>query len=411
MLAAGALQAQTGGQKTADIGYAVYTANSQVYIAGQVPGAIPGQTYFGANDAFVQAFNQNGKLLWSAQLGTSQNDVAYGVAADSTGVYVGGVTYGAFPGQTNGGNSDAFIAKYDLTGVQQWLHEFGNGGVDRIQALTSDGTNVYATGYTGDSLMGNQNLGGQDCFVQAWSQTGKPLWTTQFGTAGTDRCYGIAQNSSGIYIAGRTDGALPGNSSIGGIDAFVAAFDFNGNALWYKQFGTTADERGWGIALDPTGIYVTGRTEGSMSGERYKGDDDAFVIKFDYTGNQLWVDEFGTERFDRGTAMATDATGAYGAGYTQGTIPPGPSAGFVDCYIRKYDTAGDLLWSIQFGSDQYDDIWGAATDSTGVYVTGSAGGQLPGQTGTPHTFGFFLQKFDTNGNVLWVREISVAKGS
>lgn len=409
-MGAAALYGQ-GGVHSGDIAYAVATANNQVYVGGQVVGAIPGQTAFGDNDGFIQAYTPNGKHLWSAQFGTSARDVVNGVAADATGVYAAGLTEGAFPGQSFGGTSDAFVVKYDLNGTQLWLHQFGNGGVDRVQAVASDGTYLYVTGYTGGSLQGQTNLGAQDCFIQKWDQVGHLLWTKQFGTAGTDRAYGIVANGNGIFVAGRTDGALAGDFSQGGLDGFLVAFNPDGDQMWGTQFGTTYDERGWGIGADATGVYVTGRTEGVFPGQDYKGDDDAYFAKFDYSGVQQWVTEFGTRRFDRGTAVSTDSTGAYDVGYTQGTLAGQTSSGYVDVFVKKYDVNGKLLWTRQFGSDQFDAGWGTATDSSGVYIAGTAGGQLPGQSGTPKTSGFFLEKLDTDGNLLWVNEISVPHGN
>ena len=48
------------------------------------------------------------------QFGTSEFDAALGVSADSSGVYVVGSTGGEFPGQTNEGREDAFLAKFAI---------------------------------------------------------------------------------------------------------------------------------------------------------------------------------------------------------------------------------------------------------------------------------------------------------
>lgn len=389
-----------------DTAFGVATANNQVYIGGQVSGAIAGQQAFGKSDAFVQAYDQNGNVLWTSELGTSAKDEVNGVGADSTGVYVGGLTEGAFPGQSFLGATDLFVAKYDLNGNQLWLHEYGTTGLDRIQAGASDGTYFYVAGYTSGRLEGLPSFGGQDAFVQKWDQNGNLVWTVQFGTSGTDRAYGVVANAMGVFVCGRTDGTFSGHTSSGGLDAFLAAFDADGNLTWLNQFGTSADERGWGVGADSTGVYVTGRTEGAFPGQTYLGNDDAYTTKFDYQGNQLWLKEFGTPQFDRGTAVSTDLQhGVYSVGYTGGTLPMDHSAGSSDVYVRKFDQAGHTLWTVQFGSSQYDTAWSTATDSTGVYVSGSAGGMLPNQTGTPSPSGYFLQKLDFKGNLVWTREV------
>ena len=407
-----AAQAQ---DQSSDIAFAVSTGNKQVYIGGQAVGPIPpNQTYQGgAGDSFLQAFNQNGKLQWTAEFGSSGQDWANGVASDSTGVYAAGLTgEPGFAGQTYYGGTDAYLAKYSLTGTQLWLHEFGTAGDDRLQAAVSDGTYVYVTGYASAYLYGQPFAGEEDCIAQKWDQNGNLLWTTEFGTPGTERCYGIAVNSMGVFVTGRTDGTFSGQKSEGEEDALVTMLDLNGNQIWLEQFGTPYADRGWGIATDSTGIYVTGRTEGVFGTTQYLGlnDDNAYTAKFSYSGAMLWVDEFGTPDFDRGTAAATDSTGVYGAGYTSGALPGNVNYGYKDCYIAKWNTAGGPLWTVQFGSNQDDVCWGVATDSTGAYVSGTSGGTLPGQINAKPN-GFFLEKFDVNGNSLWTREIEVPAAS
>ena len=55
---------------------------------------------------------------------------------------------------------------------------------------------------------------------------------------GNDEAVGITVDSSGVYVAGGTDGALPGQTSLGGTDAFVRKYDHQGNELWTQQFGS-----------------------------------------------------------------------------------------------------------------------------------------------------------------------------
>jgi hypothetical protein len=400
--------------QSSDVAFAVAAANNEVYIGGQAVGPIPpaGQnTYLGGNgDSFLQAYDQNGNLQWTAEYGSPEQDRVLGVAADATGVYAGGFTMGAMTGQTFYGSTDAYVAKFSLTGQQLWLHEFGGKNVDRVQAVASDGTYLYVTGYTAESLYCLPFQGEQDCFAQKWSQAGELIWTYEFGTPGETRCYGIAVNSTGIFIAGRTSEAFAGQIDIGLLDAFVTELDFDGNMVWLNEFGTTEPDRGWGIALDTTGVYVTGRFGAAYPGQKYEGDDDSFMAKFSFTGDIIWVDEFGTPTFDRGNAAATDPTGVYGIGLTQGALPGNVNLGSDDCYIGKWTTDGAAQWMVEFGSTGLDQCWGAATDSTGVYVAGTAGTNLPAYPNDVNG-GFFLEKYSTEGALLWSREVAVPTGS
>lgn len=406
----GAISLQAQGDtydKSLNNAYSLAVANNQVYIGGHVRGALPGFTDNGNYDAFVQAYDQNGNLLWSAQFGSSAEDEINGVAADSTGVYVAGYTEGTLPGQTSSGKTDFVIAKYDLSGNLLWLHQYGGPGIDRWQAATSDGTYLYVVGYSTSALWANPNQGLADCVIEKINQNGHLIWTKEFGTPQTDRAYGVAVTATNLYVSGRTDGAFPGYVSSGGIDAFLAEFDLDGNMIWLDQYGSPADDRGWEVDTDATGVFVTGRTEGALPGQVFLGSDDAFIAKFGFDGTNLWIKQYGTQTFDRGTTLAHDSTGVYNIGYTEGALPGFTNQGSADVFVRKFDDNGNVIWTTQFGSTAFDSGWGIGIDSTGVYISGAAGGSLPYQSGTPATKGFFLGKMDTNGNVLWIKETTV----
>lgn len=392
------------GQSTAPTtGFAVATYGGVIYVAGETSGHLGTTKSYGGHDAFVVAYDQNGNQLWINQFGTSEEDRALAVAVDSTGIYAAGLTYGAFPGFTLLGNDDAMIVKMDFNGNMLWIQQFGTPQLDRITGLTTDGTYVYAVGVTNGALPGQKNYGGDDAFVQQYTQSGQLVYTKQGGSTGDDRAYGCFYFSPDVYITGRTDGVLPGQTSIGGLDAFFGSMTPAGTIKWDHQFGTTADDRGWAVVADSTGEYITGRTEGVFPGQIAYGDDDAYIVKYDNKGNQIWVNQFGTVDFDRGTGIASDSTGVYTTGVTDGTLAGQVNFGSRDCYVNKYDVNGNPLWTVQFGSDDFDASWGVATDPTGVYAAGTASGQLPGQDVTA---GGFLIKYDQNGNLLWTIEFA-----
>ena len=61
-------------------------------------------------------------FIWigTKQLGTSSDDIAYGVATDSSdNVYVTGYTEGGLDGNTSAGGNDLFVVKYNSEGVKQ----------------------------------------------------------------------------------------------------------------------------------------------------------------------------------------------------------------------------------------------------------------------------------------------------
>jgi len=86
------------------------------------------------------------------------------------------------------------------------------------------------------------------------------LWTRQFGTSSSDLANGVAIDGAGnVYVVGQTEGALPGQTGLGGRDAFVRRYDSLGNQLWTRQFGTRGDDAALGAGVDSDGnLYVVG---------------------------------------------------------------------------------------------------------------------------------------------------------
>ena len=96
----------------------------------------------------------------------------------------------------------------------------------------------------------------------AWGQTIE--WTRQFGSGTFDQAFGVAAGASGVYVAGRTFGALPFQTSAGDEDAFVRKYDLNGTELWTRQFGSAIHDQAFGVAADTSGVYMGGTTFGAL---------------------------------------------------------------------------------------------------------------------------------------------------
>jgi len=221
-------------------------------------------------------------LAWTRQLGTSAYDVSFGVAADAAGnVFISGTTRGSLGGQPNAGYGDAFVAKYDASGKLLWTRQLGTSGDDDSCGVAADAAgNVFISGETSGNLGGQPNAGGYDAFVAKYDASGKLLWTRQLGTSARDVSFGVAADADGnVFISGETSGSL-GGPKAGNADAFVAKYDASGNLLWTRQLGTFAGDVSYGVAADAAGnVFISGFTWGSLGGQPNAGVDDVFVAK------------------------------------------------------------------------------------------------------------------------------------
>ena len=121
---------------------------------------------------------------WTKQLGTISSDYGYSVTTDSSdNIYVTGYTYGGLDGNTNFGNQDIFLVKYNSSGTKQWTKQLGTSSIDTGYGVTADSSgNIYLTGWTNGGLDGNTNSGVYDIFLVKHNSSGTKQWTKQLGT-------------------------------------------------------------------------------------------------------------------------------------------------------------------------------------------------------------------------------------
>jgi uncharacterized protein (TIGR03437 family) len=352
-------------------------------------------------------------LEWARQF-DSPPSAAFRVVADSSGVYIAGITYKGLPGQTkltiSGAQSDGFLRKYDPAGNELWTREFAANNPARagfpspvtVNGLALDPTGVYValTAGGGNAYTANHAL----AVVYKFDAGGNLLWTNQTVASKTllgESATGVAANAGSVYVVGLTEG-VANNAPAGAV--YIRKLDAaGGTTVWTKTFTTTSGPINvipLGVAADATGAYVTGQSPGPLSGQAAEPNQDLFTRKYDPDGNLLWTDQFGTSFQEYAYAVTAGASGVYVVGTTIGLlgIQTLPTFDF-DGWVRKYDTGGTVQWTKQFGTIDREQAFGAIADDTGVYVVGYTRSVL----GAASLGGedAFLVRYDSNGNLLW----------
>ncbi len=254
-------------------------------------------------------------------------------------------------------------------------------------------------------------------FLAGWvsAQTEVKVWSRLVGKGSYDFGGGVAVDPFGNVVFGGPTQSSLGGQSAGVFDVYAGKYDASGNELWLAQRGTLGIEYGWddinagalgGVASDPFGnVYVVGRTAGALDGNSNLGNYDFFVVKFGPTGNWLWTRQDGTGQDDDARAVATDASGhVFVTGFVRGDFHGVTRVGGADVFINKYDTNGNRLWTVLFGSDITDEAFGITCDADGnVIVTGWTDGSIEGLPALSNGDNF-LAKYDSNGQRVWLRE-------
>jgi hypothetical protein len=346
---------------------------------------------------------------WVQQFGTSSYEEAWQPLVAGNAVYVSGWTDGVLPGQVSAGDSDGFLTAYDLNGGELWTTQFGTDAVDRAWSLADDGTGLYVTGVTDGVFSGQTSAGGSDAYVAKFALDGTPLWVTQFGTPKYDLGSNVVADASGVYVEGTTQGTFTGQTKAGRNDVFQARLASDGTLDWVVQFGSPDDDFAFVNTIGPDGIYVNGYTSGTM-GARNRGGFDAFVALFQADGTMTWLRQFGTKQNDSAYGLAADASGVYVTGDTQGQLKGQVDRRGIDAFARLLSPVdGSTVWTHQFGSSGDDTSFGAFVSNGELYAVGVTNGAFGGNVSAGGDDAFIQSIDAATGAKVWTDQFGTSK--
>lgn len=219
-------------------------------------------------------------------------------------------------------------------------------------------------------------------------------WTRLFGAGGGN---GLAVDANGTITAVSWE---PQPSPEPGY--FVRQLDTCGNVVWEQSMLATVslNDHGDAVDIDSCGnAYVIGRSP-------FGGG--AFIKKLRFSdGTELWSDFFSNSFGDGFMYVLGVAVDGESNVYVGGVLDTTPEAGDVDLiFLRKYDTAGTLVWAIT-----YDHPWGL-DDSTMTYAVESHGDGVYVSGRIHHESGMaaLLAKFSpTTGALTWSRPLDISE--
>jgi hypothetical protein len=386
---------QLGSAGYDDIQDVAVSSSGDVYVAGLTEGALPGQTSAGDYDVFVARYDKYGRQKWIRQIGTPAYDgEEIALVLSGSSLYIASATYGTFPGQTSAGDSDIMVARLSTSGTVSWIRQFGTAATDTTLELAVSGGSVYVTGNTYGTFPGQTAAGASDAYLARMSSSGNLQWVTQFGTDDGDVGRGVAASSGKIFVVGQTSGTFAGQTAGGESDGFIARFNSAGSVTAFDQFGGGDSEIAEDVAVSGSQVYVTGRVDGALPSVTPLGGEDAFLIRFDTSLNQVWSRQLGTSGNDTGYAVAVRSGRVVVSGQTAGTLPGFTPTGSYEVLLARYTTAGVEEWIRQFGTPgTYDGGISVAlrsSDSYGgaVVVVGRTEGTVWGQVSAGAEDGF-----------------------
>ncbi len=433
---------------------------------GNTPGTVQinGASSGVSQDILLAKYTDNGNaasLVWTQVNGGTSSDGGMGVAINGTSVYLlsyiindatnsrrvifggDGTTPGTVP--VNGAGTvnqlaDIVVARYTDNGATaslDWTQVGGGNGTDAGYNIVSNGNDVYvcaiisdpinsgATAYFG-TAPGSPLLGivvARPVLAQVDGRTGTWRRVASSFTGGASQTQAVATDAQGnLFVTGYFTGQVYfGNtllSSVNDEDLFVAKYlPASRTWAWAQSGGGTGNDRGVGIAVSGSNVYVTGTLVNSTSnanGVSLGGTDltnattsqpgatsissqDVLLAKYVDNGNSAtltWTQIGGGTGADQGYGVVASATGVYvagtftnsagnsngvlfgGSGTTPGTVRVNgaSSSSSLDAILLKYTDNGStaaLGWTQVGGGKGADQAYGVAANGASVYVTGA----------------------------------------
>ncbi|MEO0091697.1 MAG: SBBP repeat-containing protein [candidate division WOR-3 bacterium] len=307
-------------------------------------------------------------------------DCAVAIAIDNSGnVYVTG--YSFYPNT----NLDYLTIKYSSSGQELWQARYDGLGnnIDYPYALTIDNRGyVYVTGgsWGGSSFY--------DCLTIKYNSNGETIWTRRYNGPGNnyDEARAIAVDNYGnVYVAGRSYGSTMT------YDCLTIKYDSLGQELWTARYNGPGNsyDAVYAMIIDNQGnVYITGTA--------YTTNYDYLTIKYNSSGQELWVQTYNGlgNSTDYANAITLDQQGnVYVTGNSYG------SGSNLDYLTIKYSASGQELWTARYNGpgnyiDHANDI---GVDHLGnVYVAGACRTLGAG-------YDYATIKYDSLGQQQWVQ--------
>ncbi len=261
-------------------------------------------------------------------------------------------------------------------------------------------------------------------------------WAQQISGSGFQETRDMALDPAGnIFVIGTFEGtaAIGGVNvqSVGIFDVFFAKYNASGNLIWAKRIGGTGVDIGYGVALDAEGnVYIAGNFTGTSDFDPSPGTThltstgsfDAFLAKYDASGNLVWAHHMGGGAYEEARCIAVDeaADNVVIAGIFNDKAdfdPATPDTAYLqavagsDIYFARYTLSGDFLWAKQVGGPGSERVLDVDIDGLGgVYLAGHFQETVdfdPSDAVSERSVAgdsdLFFAKYDDAGDLIWAR--------
>ncbi|HMU77647.1 MAG TPA: T9SS type A sorting domain-containing protein [Bacteroidia bacterium] len=361
----------------------------------------PGTTNYtltsnGGNDIFLAKYDSAGNFVWAIHVGGAGEEFNYtDPAVDEYGnIYLCGVfnsntdfnPKGNAVIATNRGQQDGFVAKYDSTGLLQWVRGVGGALNDDVYRIDYKNYLVLFAGSFADSSYVDDGLtitplygsGSADVVFGKFNPNGNLFWLNTLKGNGEDHSYNITAGINGkTYLTGTFEDTLifdsggvnPDTLFADGLTAFTASFSNFGNYYWSfpienaYPFGLKVDHNGDILTCGQFSNFADFDPDADTMTLIAQGSFDGYFAKYTNGGNYVFAKRIGGNGSDICYTIAELSNSSIlVSGYFFNTADFDPdvtvaslnSNGFADIYLAHYDSLGNYLSAFGCGSPAFE---------------------------------------------------------
>jgi hypothetical protein len=254
----------------------------------------------GAQDFWILKISNTGAILWQKTFGYAGADTGTALlqTKDNGFLVTGVLDVSASNGQGNSKSAkhaggDIWVLKLASNGSLEWSKYFGGSFTDIPFGVVETSDNEYIIAASSDSKDFNisNNKGSYDFWILKVASNGILVWEKSFGGSEIDEPRAIAATNDGNFmIVGDTrssDKDISNNN--GGADLWMLKISTNGILIWEKTIGATSFDVARSISkTDDHGFIIAGNSRSSDAGFTNQGQNDAWILKVDTSGNVVW---------------------------------------------------------------------------------------------------------------------------
>lgn len=230
------------------------------------------------------------------------------------------------------------------------------------------------------------------------------VWYEAFGGSGNDIVETVINDDEdNLYILGTIE---KNSSSEGQFDLFIAKFSNAGNLEWKREIGGSGSDRGISMILGQSNDVLVLVSSDSDNGDfkNNKGYEDLYLMNYSSAGEHIYTKQFGGEFIDiPSSLLLTNDGNILICGHSRSTSGSlSSNRGQLDFWVIKTDIYGNTIWERTYGGTDEDYTVKMLQHSDGNYLL--LGHSTSIDFDIPDNYGdldISLMKLSENGDIIW----------